>query len=200
MRLHKDGEPLMAPQIFELIDHIKTMAPSTLLNMDTNALLLDEEKADKMLDSKLDVLLFSVNAATAETYKKVRGSTKYDQVITNIERFLAMRKERGYVWPKVKVQLIVMAETKNEIGLFHGAVGSARGRCAADPGDQLGRPPARGQEPDAAAEEALSLHLPVEFFLRQLGRQGQFLQRRLQPPGHHRRPARADHRRSLEEP
>jgi radical SAM protein with 4Fe4S-binding SPASM domain len=118
VRLHKDGEPLMAPKIFELIDHMKNIAPSTLLNMDTNALLLDEEKANKILDSKLDVLLFSVNAATADTYKKVRGSTKYDQVITNIERFLEMRGERGYVWPKVKVQLIVMAETKNEIGLF----------------------------------------------------------------------------------
>jgi radical SAM protein with 4Fe4S-binding SPASM domain len=118
VRLHKDGEPLMASHIFELLDHIKTVAPSTLLNMDTNALLLDEEKAEKLLDSKLDVLLFSVNAATPETYKKVRGSTKYDQVIGNIERFLAMRRERGYVWPKVKVQLIVMAETRNEIGLF----------------------------------------------------------------------------------
>ncbi|MFA6002259.1 MAG: radical SAM protein [Thermoleophilia bacterium] len=118
VRLHKDGEPLMAPHIFELIDRIKTVAPSTLLNMDTNALLLDEEKANHILDSKLDILLFSVNAATPETYKKVRGSTKYDKVITNIERFLEMRKERGYVWPKVKVQLIVMAETKDEIGLF----------------------------------------------------------------------------------
>ncbi|MBE0429225.1 MAG: radical SAM protein [Thermoleophilia bacterium] len=118
VRLHKDGEPLKAPHIFDLIDHIKTVAPSTLLNMDTNALLLDEEKAERLLDSKLDVLLFSVNAATPETYRQVRGSTKYDQVIANIERFLAMRKERGYVWPRVKVQLIVMAETRNEIGLF----------------------------------------------------------------------------------
>jgi radical SAM protein with 4Fe4S-binding SPASM domain len=118
VRLHKDGEPLKNPRIFEMIDHIKTVAPSTLLNMDTNALLLDEEKANKILDSKLDVLLFSVNAATAETYKKVRGSTKYDQVIENIERFLKLRQERGFVWPKVKVQLIVMAETKDEIGLF----------------------------------------------------------------------------------
>ena len=118
VRLHKDGEPLLAPHIFELIDHIKTVAPSTLLNMDTNALRLNEERAEKLLDSKLDILLFSVNAATPETYKKVRGSTKYDQVIGNIERFLAMRRERGYVWPRVKVQLIVMAETKDEIGLF----------------------------------------------------------------------------------
>ncbi len=118
VRLHKDGEPLKNPQIFELIDRIKTVAPSTLLNMDTNALLLDEEKAEKILDSKLDILLFSVNAATAQTYKKVRGSTRFDQVIANIERFLAMRKERGYVWPRVKVQLIVMADTKDEIGLF----------------------------------------------------------------------------------
>lgn len=118
VRLHKDGEPLMAPHIFELIDHIKTVAPSTLLNMDTNALLLDEEKAEAILDSKLDILLFSVNAATPETYKKVRGSTKYDKVIENIERFLKLRHERGYVWPRVKVQLIVMAETKDEIALF----------------------------------------------------------------------------------
>jgi len=118
VRLHKDGEPLMAPHIFDLIDHIKTVSPSTMLNMDTNALLLDEEKANRILDSKLDILLFSVNAATPETYKKVRGSTKYDKVITNIERFLELRKERGYVWPRVKVQLIVMAETKDEIGLF----------------------------------------------------------------------------------
>ncbi|MHB0914830.1 MAG: radical SAM/SPASM domain-containing protein [Thermoleophilia bacterium] len=118
VRLHKDGEPLMAPRIFELIDRVKTIAPSTLLNMDTNALLLDEEKAAAILDSRLDILLFSVNAATAETYKQVRGSTKFDQVIANIERFLEMRKERGYVWPRVKVQLIVMAETKDEIALF----------------------------------------------------------------------------------
>lgn len=118
VRLHKDGEPLLNPQIFDLIDHIKTVAPSTLLNMDTNALLLDEAKAEKILDSKLDVLLFSVNAATPETYKKVRGSTKFDQVIANIERFLKMRKERRYVWPRVKVQLIVMRDTKDEIGLF----------------------------------------------------------------------------------
>lgn len=118
VRLHKDGEPLMAPHIFELIDHIRTVAPSTLLNVDTNALLLDEEKANKILDSKLKVLLLSVNAATPETYKKVRGSTKYDQVISNIERFLALRAERGYVWPRVKVQLIVMEETKDEIAMF----------------------------------------------------------------------------------
>lgn len=118
VRLHKDGEPLMAPHIFDFIEYIKTVAPSTLLNMDTNALLLDEEKAARILDSRLDVLLFSVNAATADTYKKVRGSTKYDKMIANIERFLAMRKERGHVWPRVKVQLIVMADTKDEIGLF----------------------------------------------------------------------------------
>lgn len=118
VRLHKDGEPLMAPHIFDIIERIKTVAPSTLLNMDTNALLLDEEKAERILDSRLDVLLFSVNAATAETYKKVRGSSKFDQMIANIERFLAMRQERGYVWPRVKVQLIVMADTKDEIGLF----------------------------------------------------------------------------------
>lgn len=118
VRLHKDGEPLMAPHIFDFIEHIKSVAPSTLLNMDTNALLLDEEMSGRLLDSKLDVLLFSVNAATADTYRKVRGSTKFDQVVANIERFLEMRKERGYVWPTVKVQLIIMADTRNEIGLF----------------------------------------------------------------------------------
>lgn len=108
----------MAPHIFEFIDEIKTVAPSTLLNMDTNALLLDEEKTERILDSKLDVLLFSLNAATPETYKKVRGSTKFDKVVSNIHRFLEMREQRGYVWPQVKVQLIVMAETRNEVGLF----------------------------------------------------------------------------------
>lgn len=118
VRLHKDGEPLMASRIFELIECIKTVAPSTLLNMDTNALLLDEEKSEKILDSRLDVLLFSVNAATADTYRKVRGSVKYEQMIANIERFLAMRKERGYVWPRVKVQLIVMADTRDEVAMF----------------------------------------------------------------------------------
>ncbi len=118
VRLHKDGEPLKNPRIFDLIDHIKTVAPSTLLNMDTNALLLDDEKAGKLLDSRLDILLFSINAATAETYLKVRGSKKFDLAVANIDRFLELRHRRGYVWPRVKVQLIVMEETKNEIGLF----------------------------------------------------------------------------------
>ncbi|HDY69303.1 MAG TPA: radical SAM protein, partial [Actinobacteria bacterium] len=124
VRLHKDGEPLLAPHIFDFIETIKTVAPSTLLNMDTNALLLDGEKSERLLDSRLDVLLFSINAATAETYKKVRGSTKFDRVTANIERFLEMRRRRGYVWPTVKVQLIVMTETRNEIGLFKEQWGS----------------------------------------------------------------------------
>ena len=59
--------------------------------MNTNATLLSEERSRKMLGSGLTRLRFSLDAATKETYEKIRVGAKYESVIKNIEQFMKIK-------------------------------------------------------------------------------------------------------------
>lgn len=67
--------------------------------INTNATVLTEEKAKKLLDSGLTRIRFSIDAATPESYKKIRKNDNYYKVINNINRFLDLKESGGYKLP-----------------------------------------------------------------------------------------------------
>ena len=71
--------------------------------LNTNATLLSESRTRSMLKSGLTRIRFSLDAATKETYEKVRLGGKYDVTMNNIERFLEIKKEEKYELPVVGV-------------------------------------------------------------------------------------------------
>ena len=64
--------------------------------LNTNGTLLPEERSRKFLKSGITRLRFSLDAATKETYEKVRLGGKYDVTMRNIENFLRIKKEENY--------------------------------------------------------------------------------------------------------
>jgi molybdenum cofactor biosynthesis enzyme MoaA len=107
------GEPLIHPRLAEMVKYASDKGLSVSFN--TNANLLDEEKARAILRSGLDKIVFSVDGNCKDTYSKIRVGGDFDKVTANIRRFLSLKKEMGLIKPKTILQTIIMTSTRDEI-------------------------------------------------------------------------------------
>ena len=114
--LHNFGEPLMNPELHRFIEYAAEAGLKTWLS--TNATLLNEARSLELLDSRLDVIILSIDGATRETYDKIRQNGQYEKTKGNIERFLDMKKRKKSRNPLSIVQIINMINTEDEIAGF----------------------------------------------------------------------------------
>lgn len=85
------GEPTLHPQFGEILKYIKGKFFDIKLN--TNAMLLNEEKCHQILKNGVTELVFSVDATSKEEYEKVRRNGNFEQVVNNIKQFHKIRTE-----------------------------------------------------------------------------------------------------------
>lgn len=111
------GESLMHPKLPAFIDRAKRKGIlETIIN--TNAVRLDEQKCRALIDAGLDLIIYSFDGGTKETYEKNRigrfGANLFEDVLGNIRTFARVRGERGAVYPMTKIQMISTPETEAE--------------------------------------------------------------------------------------
>ena len=82
--------------------------------LNTNGTLLSEERSKKFLKSGITRIRFSLDAATKETYEKVRAGAKFDVTMKNIERFLEIKKQGNYELPVVGVNFCKTSYNEHE--------------------------------------------------------------------------------------
>ncbi len=116
------GEPLLHPKVKELIQYAKQSGIIEVI-INTNATNLDEKKANELIDSGLDQLIYSFDGGTKETYEKMRPGrfkkNKFEDVYNNIKNFSKIKKKRKSKFPITKIQMIMTKDTRNEIDNFH---------------------------------------------------------------------------------
>ena len=80
------GEPLLNENIFEMIELGKqNLPPHGTISMTTNASLIDEVAATKIIKSGLTHLVVSLDSVNADTYNRIRSGANYNDVLKNIE-------------------------------------------------------------------------------------------------------------------
>lgn len=118
--LHGLGEPLLCSRLFKFLNYAKSQRVP--VGISTNATLLNTEKAKRLIQSGLDYLIFSIDAATKKTYEKVRVRGDFEQVEKNIKNFLRIKESNrdpsGGNHPFVVLQFVVMPKNENEVNLF----------------------------------------------------------------------------------
>jgi len=119
--LHIFGEPLIHPQIIEMINYIAQKGIRTSLS--TNCTTLTPELSEKILTSGLHEIILSLDAATEETYKKYRTGGNFQKITENVDTFLRLRREKPTHWfrkniPWVQLQTIKMRENAHEIKML----------------------------------------------------------------------------------
>lgn len=114
--LHKEGEPLCDKNIIRRISIAKENT-NAKIGLSTNAMLLDENMAQSILNSGLDTIYFSVDGVSVETYNRIRVNCDYYIVKNNITYFLKLR-ERLSSNIRVIMQMIIDADNIHEKGDF----------------------------------------------------------------------------------
>jgi radical SAM protein with 4Fe4S-binding SPASM domain len=115
------GEPLLYKNIFNVIAQLKHgMHGDSEVGLTTNATMLDEDTGRKLLDSGLDFLYFSVDAAAKETYEAIRVGADFDSVVRNIGRFVQSRGAMGIRRPRLMMNFVITQQNLHEIGAFAG--------------------------------------------------------------------------------
>jgi len=104
VNLHHRGEPLMNPALFDMIRYAK--AARLKVRFHTNGTLLDGVKTRRLLEAGPDLVSFSFDGFTRETYERVRVGAAFEKTRDNILRLVALRRELGLKKPYVVIEKI----------------------------------------------------------------------------------------------
>lgn len=88
--LYTTGEAFLHPHIFDFIKHAKDMG-FRYVYITTNGVLLNEKSINKIFESGLDSIKFSIDAADKKTYESVRVGGNFDVLYRNIKMLREMR-------------------------------------------------------------------------------------------------------------
>jgi radical SAM protein with 4Fe4S-binding SPASM domain len=105
MRMHNYGESFVDRQLVEKVRYAKQIGIREV-GLISNGSLINETAARGMIDAGLDAINISVDAAGKEVFEATRVGLKYDKVIANIERLLALRDEAGRRRPKLILSFV----------------------------------------------------------------------------------------------
>jgi MoaA/NifB/PqqE/SkfB family radical SAM enzyme len=111
--LYRDGEPLLDKKMAWRISELKRRGiPETAIA--TNAQLLTEKKATELLESGLDLIIFSIDSLKKEVFEKIRARLDFETVIENTKRFIELRDKGGYE-TKIWIRMIRQQDNFSEL-------------------------------------------------------------------------------------
>lgn len=106
--LHGLGESLLRNDLAEIPPWIGT-------GLVTNGTLLTEDKARALLERPLDHLRVSIDAASEETYARIRGEEHLGLVLKNLRRLKQLQASAGVDRPLVDIVFVAMRENIREL-------------------------------------------------------------------------------------
>jgi len=112
VNLFHRGESLLHPRFVEMV---RVTAEAGLRpRLHTNATILDKNYSKELIDAGLDFISFSFDGYEKETYERVRVGANFDQVLSNILKFLEVKKERGSGKPYTVIEVMEVLKGSEE--------------------------------------------------------------------------------------
>lgn len=114
IKLNYRGEPLLHPKICEMIQYCKDNTFARI-SLSTNGTLMDKKLSQKLIIAGIDEIIFSLDANSPKTYKKIKGGNEFKNIVKNVENFLKMSTNNDI---RTIVRLTQMHANRNEIEPF----------------------------------------------------------------------------------
>jgi radical SAM protein with 4Fe4S-binding SPASM domain len=112
LQLQGLGEPLMHPRFFDMVTAAADRGIQVSTN--TNATLLNDQRAERCVTSGLAHIHISIDGATAETYERIRVRSHFDRVIRNIEGLVGARRRLKSATPRIRMVVVAMRQNLHE--------------------------------------------------------------------------------------
>lgn len=111
--LHGIGEPLLNRDLVQMISHLKARGATVLFN--SNVITLGPRLRTSLIESGLDELRVSLDAATPGTYARVRGVDALPRVLANLEGLAEAKQRAGVSHPRVSLWFTALKSNIEEI-------------------------------------------------------------------------------------
>lgn len=113
------GEALILKyRLFYMIWYAKQKGLTNIV-LNSNAMLLDGEMSEMLIDSGLDRLIISMDGFTKETYEMIRVGGNYEEVVANCLQFIDRLNSRNSSKPRFEMQFSVLEENEHEREAFN---------------------------------------------------------------------------------
>jgi MoaA/NifB/PqqE/SkfB family radical SAM enzyme len=114
--LHGVGEPMLVKELPRMIRHLKARGSYVLFN--TNGTLLTLKKGRELIETGLDELRVSLDAADAATFAQVRGRDYFHRIVRHVRAFTGLQRDLGVATPRVSLWLTGLKETVDQLPAF----------------------------------------------------------------------------------
>jgi MoaA/NifB/PqqE/SkfB family radical SAM enzyme len=91
IHLQGQGEPFFQKDIIKMVKYAKSRG--IMVNMNTNATILNEKKCRELARAGLYELAISIDSTGKELFEKIRVNAKFDVVVNNIKLMTRIKKE-----------------------------------------------------------------------------------------------------------
>ena len=112
------GEPMMHAQFFDVVAYTRRERPWCKIGIYSNGMLIDAEKAYKLMDCGVTELDISIDAARSDTYHRVRRGGKLNVLHENIRRLVRIKQETRARFPLLGVNFVMLNENEGELVPF----------------------------------------------------------------------------------
>lgn len=107
------GEPFLRKDLISLTSYAKSLKLNTVVV--TNGVLLNEENIRKSMEGGVDWLSISIDAASEDSFRKIRGENVLSKIISNIEILNRLKKENKQEFPKTIAVCTIMDDNLEEL-------------------------------------------------------------------------------------
>jgi MoaA/NifB/PqqE/SkfB family radical SAM enzyme len=114
--LHGVGEPMLVRALPKMIRYLKDRGTYVLFN--TNGTLLNPKKFQEIIDTGLDELRVSLDAADRVSYAAIRGKDFFQRIVRDVGKFVAYQQQMEVVHPRVSLWLTGLKETVDQLPAF----------------------------------------------------------------------------------
>ena len=111
--LHGWGEPLLNPDLFEIIGYARQKGIATAFA--TGGSLLKPDICLKLVQSHLDKLIFSIDAGESPASDALRKNSYLNEITDNIRYMAGLKKELQTPFPRLGISTTIMKENVRQL-------------------------------------------------------------------------------------
>jgi radical SAM protein with 4Fe4S-binding SPASM domain len=117
--LYMQGEPLLHPDIVDMVRYIKKKGMG--IDLTTNGMLLDRNKAVALLDAGMDsadYITFSLMGNSKEVHEAIMRGVNHERVEQNLLGLLDLRRQRKMNGPIIQTDFYMIPENQHEAAAY----------------------------------------------------------------------------------
>lgn len=109
------GEEFINKSFMNMLKYIKQKDISTFIELYDSFMFITEEEINELIDLGIERIFISLDAATKETYEKIRIGANWEKVMQNLETLVKLKKEKSAQFPQLCFHYIVLKDNIHEM-------------------------------------------------------------------------------------